>query len=122
MNKIIYWIATAVMCLVFLFSAQMYLFKYEMVTGFFKALGFPVWLIYPMAILKILAVVAILAKKSVFLKDLAYAGFLFNALLALSAHINAKDGGYLMSLIALIATIVSWFMDKKLFTKQISSN
>jgi hypothetical protein len=114
-TKIIYWIATGLMSVVFLFSAGMYLTNYEMVTGFFKNLGFPTWLVYPMAILKILGVVAIISKKSNFLKDLAYSGFLFNGLLALASHMIAKDGGYIMSLLALLTTCVSWFFDKKLF-------
>jgi small basic protein len=113
--KIIYWIGTALMSIVFLFSAGMYLSNYEMVTGFFKNLGFPTWLVYPLAILKILGVIAVILKKSTFLKDLAYSGFLFNGILALASHMIAKDGGYMMSLTAVIATCVSWFFDKKLF-------
>jgi pheromone shutdown protein TraB len=113
--KIIYWIATGLMSIVFLFSAGMYLSNYEMVTGFFKNLGFPTWLVYPMAILKILGVVAVISKKSNFLKDLAYSGFLYNGILALASHVIAKDGGYMMSLVAVIATCFSWFFDKKLF-------
>lgn len=117
MKKIvfIYWIATSIMSLIFLFSATMYLFNYEMVTGFFKALGFPVWLIYPLAILKILAVIAIVTKKFNFLKHLAYSGLLFDAILAVAAHFFAKDGGYLIGAIALIATSLSWFLDKKIY-------
>jgi small basic protein len=113
-NKIIYWIATCLMSLVFLFSAGMYLTKYDMVTGFFKHLGFPSWLVYPMAIFKILGVVAIISKKSTFLKELAYSGFLFNGILALTAHLLAKDGGYTMSLVAVVATCISWYFDRKL--------
>jgi hypothetical protein len=115
-NIIAYWIATGIMCLVFLFSAGMYLLNYEMVTGFFKALGFPVWLIYPMATLKILGIIAVVTNKSNYLKELAYAGFLFNGILAFTAHIHAKDGGYLISLIALVSTAVSWFFYKRLLT------
>jgi hypothetical protein len=103
------------MSLVFLFSAGMYLSNYKMVEGFFQQLSFPTWLIYPMAILKILGVVAIVSKKSLFLKELAYAGFLFNGILALSAHLIANDGGYVMSGLALLATCVSWFFDRKVF-------
>lgn len=114
MLKIIYWIATGIMCFIFLYSAGMYFTKYQMVTEFFTHLGFPVWLIYPMAILKILGVVAILTKLSTFLKELAYSGFLFNALLAFSAHIMAADSGYLLSIIALISLIISWILDRRI--------
>ena len=114
-NKIIYWLATGLLCIVFLFSSMMYLFKYTMVSGFFENLGFPVWLIYPLAIAKIIGIIALLTKKSNFLKELAYAGFLFDALLAFSAHFMVKDGGYLMALIAIISIFVSWIYDRKVF-------
>lgn len=113
-NKVIYWIATAIMCLIFLYSAFMYLTKYDMVVGFYEALGFPTWLIYPLAIAKILGVIAILSKQSKFLKELAYAGFFYDAVLALSAHVVNEDGAHLFSVIALISTIVSWYFDRKL--------
>ncbi len=105
---------TGIMCAVFLFSAGMYLTKYDMVQEFFSHLGFPIWLIYPMAILKILGVIAIVSKLSKFLKELAYSGFLFNAVLALSAHIMAGDNGYLLSIIALLSLILSWILDRRI--------
>ncbi len=119
--NIFYGIATSIMCIVFLFSAGMYLMKYEMVSGFFTQLGFPVWLIYPMAILKILGVVTIVTKLSKFLKELAYSGFLFNAVLALSAHIMSDGSGYLLSVIALISLIVSWILDRRISTNHTST-
>ncbi len=112
-NKIIYWVSTAIMCAIFMYSAFMYFTKYEMVTGFFEYLVFPQWLIYPLAVAKVLGVVAVLTKKSKFLKELAYAGFLYDALLALTAHVMT-GGGYQMSIIALVATIVSWIYDRKI--------
>jgi len=115
LSKIIYWIATAAMCGVFLFSAHMYLTKYEMVTGFYKALGFPVWMIYPLAILKILGVVAILTKLSPTLKEWAYAGFLFDAAWAMGAHYVAGHGITPHASIALIAILVSRYLDGKLY-------
>ncbi|MGY5352923.1 DoxX family protein [Wenyingzhuangia sp. IMCC45533] len=114
-DKIIYWIATGFLTLVFTFSACMYLFAYERASGFFVNLGFPTWLIYPLAILKILGLVAILTKKSKFLKELAYAGFLFDAVLALSAHLIVGDGEAMAAVVAILATTVSWIYDKKLY-------
>lgn len=114
-DKFIYWGATGVMCLVFLLSAGMYLFAYDRASGFFTNLGFPTWLIYPLAVLKILGVTAILTKKSDLLKQLAYAGFFFDVVLALSAHLVANDGAAILSVIALTATIVSWLFDRKYF-------
>lgn len=113
-EKIIYWVATAIMCGVFLFSALMYFFKYEMVTGFFQALSFPTWLVYPLAVAKILGVLAVLTKQSKLLKEWAYAGFFFDSLLATTAHYEAGHGIGL-SLLALVAVIVSRFFDGRVF-------
>lgn len=114
-NKIIYWIATGLMFAVFLFSSSMYLFAYERASGFFKNLGFPTWLIYPLAILKILGILAVLTKKSKFLKELAYAGFIFDAILALVAHLMVSDGEHMPSVLAIIFITTSWIFDRKVF-------
>ena len=82
-NRIIYWGATGIMCAIFLFSAGMYLSNYEMVVGFYENLGFPSWMVYPSAIAKILGVIAILSKKSKLLEEWAYAGFFFDAAMAM---------------------------------------
>lgn len=114
-NKIIYWIATGLLTLLFFAGAMMYIFNYPRAEGFFISLGFPTWIIYPLAILKILGAIAILTKKSNFLKELAYSGFLFDAILALAAHIIVSDGEYAPAIIALVLIAISWFLDRKVF-------
>ncbi|MEO0526197.1 MAG: DoxX family protein [Bacteroidota bacterium] len=114
-NKLIYWIATGLMSAIFLFSASMYLHNYERVSGFFVNLGFPTWIIYPLAILKILGILALLSKKSTFLKELAYAGFLFDAILALVAHLMVSDGEQMGAILAIIFITISWIYDRKIF-------
>ena len=91
-DKIIYWIATGLMSALFLFSASMYIFNNAEIQGAFTALGFPVWVIYPLAAAKILAVVAILSRRSKLLAEWAYAGLFFDSLLAMGAHLNVGDG------------------------------
>ena len=114
MEKIIYWIATGVMCAVFLFSSFMYLTKYDMITQAYQNLGFPTWMIYPSAILKILGVVAILSRKSKLLKEWAYAGFFFAFILAFFAHVMIGDGEQTGALVALVLLLVSYVFSKKL--------
>lgn len=116
-NTLFYWGSTILLCLIFLLSASMYLMSYEMVQGFFVELGFPIWLIYPLAALKILGVIAIVTKRSYFLKELAYAGFLFDATLATAAHYMAGHGVPMLSLLALLATVVSWRSDHELYPR-----
>lgn len=113
-NKIIYWIATGVMCLVFAFSAGMYITQYDMIVQHFPALGFPGWLVAPLAGLKILGIVAVLSNKSKMLKEWAYAGFFFDAMLAFAAHHYVGDGQGAVATVAIIATAVSRFFDWKL--------
>lgn len=114
-DKIIYWVSTVIVSFLFLSGAIMYIFNYEMAHKFFIMLGFPTWIIYPLAVLKILGPIAILTRKSLFLKELAYAGFLFDATLAVTAHLMVGDGFIYHGFGAIILTIVSWFYDRKLF-------
>lgn len=107
--KIIYWVATGLMCLLMLVSASFYVFGHEQVVPIFLSLGYPAYIIYPLAIAKILGVIAIITGRSRFLKEWAYAGFFFDFVLAASAHLNAGDGGYLTALVALVLLGVSRF-------------
>ena len=95
----------------------MYIFNYPRAESFFINLGFPTWIIYPLATLKIIAPIVILVRKSLFLKELAYAGFVFDALLALVAHLMVRDGEYLFAILALFFTVISWIYDRKVFGK-----
>jgi DoxX-like family len=114
-DKIIYWLATAIFCGIMLFSATMYFTKYEMVKGFFQSMGYPTYIIYPLATAKLLGIIAILTKKIPLLKEWAYAGFFFDTVFALSAHVVAKDGGYMMALVAMIMIVISRLYEGKVF-------
>jgi hypothetical protein len=114
-NKIIYWISTGLLCLMMLGSAGMYIFNHQEVAGIFTKLGFPTYIVYPLAVAKILGVLAILSKQSKTLKEWAYAGFFFDFLLAMSAHLNVGDGGFILPIVAIVLLLVSYFFDKKVF-------
>lgn len=114
-NKIIYWIATGLLTALMLISAGMYFMNYEMVSATFQKLGFPIFVIYPLAVAKLLGLIAILSKKSKLLKEWAYAGFFFDFILAFFAHIVAQDGEYMMALIAIVLLLVSRIYDGKVF-------
>jgi len=124
-KKIIHWISTAIMCGIFAFSASMYLTKPEMVQGFFSALDYPTYLVYPLATAKILGIIAVLTynsgimdkfapsgtlrkwvRQTKFLKEWAYAGFFFDAMLATAAH-QAAGHEISLSALAVIVTIIS---------------
>jgi hypothetical protein len=96
-------------------SGIMYLINHAQAAKLFSSLGYPTYLVYPLGVAKILGVIAILTKKSKILKDLAYAGFFYDFLLALIAHINAADGGFVIPLVAIILLIVSFITDRKIY-------
>ncbi|WP_339888858.1 DoxX family protein [uncultured Flavobacterium sp.] len=111
--KIANWVFTSLFCFIMLYSATMYFTKYEMVKGFFETLGYPSYLIYPLAILKILGVITLLANFNKTLKEWTYSAFFFEVVLAFFAHYMIKDGGEGTALVALILLALSYFFWKK---------
>ena len=117
-NKIIYYAVTGLFTAHMLMTVGMYLFNNTMVSDVFASLGFPPALIYPLAIAKVLGLIAIWTNKSRLLKELAYAGFALDFIMAAIAHAVAADGGVVAPIIALIMAIVSFIYHRKLFVAE----
>ena len=117
-DKVIYWIATGLFSAFMIVSPIMYFIQYEMVSETFSRLGYPTYIIYPLAIAKVLGVIAILSKKSKILKEWAYARFFFDFVLAFTAHLQVGDGEFAPPLVAIILLLISRFYDSKLFGAQ----
>lgn len=115
--RLIYWFSTVLLALLLLFTAGTYLINHADVVVAFQELGYPSYLIYPLAFAKILAVVAIISNKVKFLKQLAYAGVFFNLALAFMAHAAKGDGAGLLAFIGLFLVGISWVFDKILKPK-----
>ena len=113
-TRALYWLVTIPLAAMMLFAAFNYFFKHELIAGVFHGLGYPRYIIYPLAVAKLLGVAALLAGYSKTLKEWAYAGFFFNLILATSAHLNAGDGQWAPAVICLILLIASYVFDKKL--------
>ncbi len=113
--KITYWITTGLLTLLMLFSAGMYFANYEEVKIVFTHLGYPSYIVYPLAIAKILGLIAIWTNKSKWLKEWAYAGFFFDLVLALFAHLMV-DEPIIPSLVGIAFMVGSYFTWKKLET------
>jgi len=107
-GKIAYWISTALLCLLYAAGATMYLAQRPMVEEGFAYFGYPAYLINLLIAAKIAAPLALLTRVSVRLSDLAYAGMFYHLLLAISAHLNAGDGGFAPAIIALGLLVVSF--------------
>lgn len=112
-QKLIYWIATGLLTVLVLFSAGMYFFNHAEIVKAFSVLGFPTYIIYPLATLKILGLLVILGNIGDNLKEWAYAGFFFNFMLAFFAHVTIGDGEHYGALMALVFLLVSYFLGKR---------
>tara|TARA_R110002167_G_scaffold63081_1_gene178043 strand:- start:4443 stop:4856 length:414 start_codon:yes stop_codon:yes gene_type:complete len=113
-TKIIYYIATALLTLLMLFSAGMYFFNHAEVAEMFTAFGYPTYIIYPYAIAKILGIVAIWFVKNKIIKEWAYAGFFFAFIFAFFAHFMIGDGEQAGAVLAMILLVTSYITDKKI--------
>lgn len=118
MNKrdtIIYWAITGLFSAMMLMAVVMYFTQHAMVSETFARLGYPVYIIYPLAVAKVLGVIAILTKKSPLLKEWAYAGFFFDFVIAAAAHMMVGDGEYQGALVALVLLLGSYMFDRKVY-------
>jgi hypothetical protein len=104
----VYWVSTALLSVLYLASAAIYVTKRDWVRQVLAELGFQASYLIPfMIIIKVLGPAAILSRVSVPLSDLAYAGIFFHLLLSGLAHIGVrKPAGALPAAIglALLAT------------------
>jgi hypothetical protein len=112
--KIGYWVVTVLFSLMVLMSSGMYILNHEHILEAFSLLGYPTYIIYPLAVAKFLGVIAIVSKKSQFLKNMAYAGFFYNFVLAFFAHAMVHDGQQVGALMAMVLMLCSFFTERKL--------
>ena len=112
-QKIVYWLSTGLLALLMLFSVSMYFFQHEMIKGAFTSLGYPTYIIYPLAVAKLLGLGVILSNKGGFLKEWAYAGFFFDFVLAFFAHYMISDGQQTLAFVGLVILLASYFLGKK---------
>lgn len=90
----------------------MYLRNPSDVASYFEMLHYPTNLVYPLAVAKILGVLAVLSNISKVLKEWAYAGFFFDAVLASLAHWT-EGHGIGLSFVAIALVLVSRAFWKK---------
>lgn len=113
-DKIIYWIATGLVELLFLGSSIFYIVKHDMVVANMAHLGYPAYLSLILPFTKILGGVIILNSKWKNLKEWAYSGLFINCVLAAIAHGNSGDGWVNAGTIGSILVLVSYFFSKKI--------
>lgn len=101
--KIAYWVATGLLLFLLGWAAVSYVVIHETQAGFFEAFGYPTYLVYPLAALKLTAIVVIVTHRWNDLRDMVYAAYFFNMVLALVGHIIFGDffGHAVVGMIAL---------------------
>ena len=114
-ERLLFWVFTGLLAALMVGSAARALLDYPWARASFEHLGYPTYIIVPLEIAKLLGVAAVLSNVSPFLKNLAYAGFFYHLLLALSAHVAAGDGPEMMvaSASGLVLLAGSFHFDRK---------
>lgn len=112
-DKIIFWISTGLLTALMLMSCGMYLFNTAEVMKVFETLGYPTYIVIPLAIAKLLGLAAIWLVPNRSLKDWAYAGFFYDLVLAFFAHLAISDGGAAPAAGAIVLLMISYFFGKR---------
>ncbi len=110
--KTIYWIATALLSVLFLYSAFTYLTDTAVIEGTYQDYQYPAYLVIPMAIAKISAIVFIILRKPKWVMEWAYAGLFFDLVLACLAHFRIGDPGMTLPLLGILVLLISYFFGK----------
>lgn len=110
-DNIIYWIATAWLCLGMLSTGIVQLLRHQQEVTSMEKLGYPIYLLSILGIWKILGVIAVLIPKFALLKEWAYAGFFFVMTGAIISHLVIGDDFITLfgPSLLLVLIITSWY-------------
>ena len=109
MKTFAYWFSTSIILFLLAFAAITYHVINEQQTAFFTAFGYPEYLVYPLAYLKIIAILVIVTHRYNDLRDMVYAAYFLNMVLALVGHIIYGDF-YGHALLGLILLPISYLL------------
>jgi DoxX-like family len=86
-----YWIATGLLAALFVGSAIFGVVDIDASKAEWLRLGYPFWTFWVLTVAKVLGIAAIIWNRSDTLRDFAFAGFLFDLLLAAGAHLAVPE-------------------------------
>lgn len=107
-RKTMYKIATYSLFSLLILTGVLYFVYYEDLAMYFSRYGYPIYLIYPLAIAKIVGSLVLLFSKNDRLIEFAYAGFFFNFVLAFFAHVMVNEFDPFPT-ISMILLLISYF-------------
>ena len=105
----VFWLATAYVLYLLGFAVWAYHAKHEAIAGFFTTLGYPSYLVYPLAYLKLLVILIIVTHRYNDLRDMAYAGYFINMMMALAGH-AIYGGSYVHAAIGGVCLVISYLL------------
>jgi len=105
-----YWISTALLTLLYLSSAVMYLTEGKWVRQALADLGYPAYLVPVMIVVKVLGPAAVLSRVNVGLSYLAYAGMFYHLLLAGFAHVAVRKPSEALPALVGLALLITSFV------------
>ena len=109
-NKIIYWVATGLLAFGMLASGLQQLFLTKEMVDMIAHLGYPLYFMRILGVWKILGVIAILIPGFKFVKEWAYAGFVFDFVGAAWCHFAVQGFGQGVTLVIPITVVaISYF-------------
>ncbi len=111
-NKIIYWIATALLAFGMLGSGIQQVLRTKAMVDLITPLGYPAYFLVILGAWKILGVIAILMPRFKLVKEWAYAGFFFTMTGALASHLACSDyaaSAILGPIFQTVFIITSWY-------------
>lgn len=111
-ENIIYWLATLAMFGLMFLSISMYFTRHDVAAGFFVALGYPAYIVYPLAVLKLIALLVILTNRYDNLKHVAYGAYFLNMIVATYAHVLVGDNP-VHAYVGLLAVPVSYLLSNR---------
>ena len=90
-------------------SVIMYHLWHEMAAGFFSDLGYPTYVVYPLAYLKLIAMIVIITNRYNNLKEIAYGAYYINMVMATAAHLMAGHTPW-HAYVGLVVVPVSYYL------------
>jgi DoxX-like family len=111
-SNLVYWMATGLFFALFAFSAIWTLVDVPGAEAGARRLNFPANLMVPLALAGIAAIVW---RRSTMLKEFAFAGFLFDLLLAGSQHLYQRDGEGVPVVVGLVLWAGAYYVDRRRF-------
>jgi DoxX-like family len=110
-----YWVALGLFTVMFLYSAGWSILDPEGTRVATAKLGYPAYLgVYPLSLAKLAGLAAIHSRRSRTLTHFAFAGFLFDLLLALAGHIDKGDFPYgWLAVFGLVLWIAAFVMEER---------